>query len=193
MPKGADAVVIQENTEVSATSQVYDPAAGAAGAECPERAGSTSGAARRCCQRARGSTRATSALPRAANAGSSRVRAQARGGALRHRGRTGAAGQEAAARPDRLLQQPCARRHGRAFRGEVVNLGIVPDNLKATERAIARAARADILLTTGGASVGDHDYVQEALEEFRRQDRLLEDRHAAGQALHVWPQRAASM
>jgi molybdopterin molybdotransferase len=46
---------------------------------------------------------------------------------------------------------------------EVINLGIVPDTLKATARAIARAAGADILLTTGGASVGDHDYVQEAL------------------------------
>ena len=46
----------------------------------------------------------------------------------------------------------------------VVNLGIVPDNLKATERAIHKAAKADILITTGGASVGDHDYVQEALK-----------------------------
>lgn len=46
----------------------------------------------------------------------------------------------------------------------VVNFGIVPDSLKATERAIARAAKADILVTTGGASVGDHDYVQEALK-----------------------------
>lgn len=45
----------------------------------------------------------------------------------------------------------------------VINFGIVPDNLRATERAIARAAKADILVTTGGASVGDHDYVQEAL------------------------------
>ena len=46
----------------------------------------------------------------------------------------------------------------------VVNFGIVPDNLRATERAIAKAAKADILVTTGGASVGDHDYVQEALK-----------------------------
>ncbi|MEI8179507.1 gephyrin-like molybdotransferase Glp [Aestuariivirga sp.] len=45
----------------------------------------------------------------------------------------------------------------------VINFGIVPDNLRATERAIARASKADILVTTGGASVGDHDHVQEAL------------------------------
>jgi molybdopterin molybdotransferase len=47
---------------------------------------------------------------------------------------------------------------------EVVNLGIVKDTLKATERAIAKAAGANVLVTTGGASVGDHDYVQEALK-----------------------------
>jgi molybdopterin molybdotransferase len=46
----------------------------------------------------------------------------------------------------------------------VMNLGIVADNLKATERAIMKAGKADILVTTGGASVGDHDYVQEALK-----------------------------
>lgn len=50
------------------------------------------------------------------------------------------------------------------FGAEVTNFGIVADNLKATERAITRAAKADILITTGGASVGDHDYVQEALK-----------------------------
>ncbi|MCB1513120.1 MAG: molybdopterin molybdenumtransferase MoeA, partial [Hyphomicrobiaceae bacterium] len=48
------------------------------------------------------------------------------------------------------------------FGARVVNLGIVPDRLKATERVIARAAEADILMTSGGASVGDHDFVQEA-------------------------------
>jgi molybdopterin molybdotransferase len=49
------------------------------------------------------------------------------------------------------------------FGADAVHLGIVPDKLKATERAIARAEGADILVTTGGASVGDHDYIQEAL------------------------------
>ncbi len=49
------------------------------------------------------------------------------------------------------------------FGAEALHLGIVKDRLKATERAIARAKGADILVTTGGASVGDHDYVQEAL------------------------------
>jgi molybdopterin molybdotransferase len=52
----------------------------------------------------------------------------------------------------------------RHFGGEPLDLGIVPDKLKSTERTIARAAGADILVTTGGASVGDHDFVQQALK-----------------------------
>jgi molybdopterin molybdotransferase len=48
---------------------------------------------------------------------------------------------------------------------EVIDLGIVPDKIDATVTAIrkARQAQADILLTTGGASVGDHDLVQKGL------------------------------
>ena len=47
----------------------------------------------------------------------------------------------------------------------VTNLGIVPDRIDATVAAIraARAAQADIIVTTGGASVGDYDFVQKAL------------------------------
>ena len=50
------------------------------------------------------------------------------------------------------------------FGAAVRNFGIVPDRLKATERAIARAGEADIVVTTGGASVGDHDFIQQALK-----------------------------
>jgi molybdopterin molybdotransferase len=48
---------------------------------------------------------------------------------------------------------------------EVIDLGIVPDRVDATVAAIrkARAEHADILLTSGGASVGDHDLVQKGL------------------------------
>ncbi len=48
------------------------------------------------------------------------------------------------------------------FGADVVNLGIVRDNLKATVAAVRKGLGADVLLTTGGASVGDHDYVQAA-------------------------------
>jgi len=54
-----------------------------------------------------------------------------------------------------------ARREG----CEVVDLGIVPDRLPETVAAVRRArdVGADILVTSGGASVGDYDLVQEAL------------------------------
>jgi molybdopterin molybdotransferase len=48
---------------------------------------------------------------------------------------------------------------------EVINFGIIADSLKATQAAIKKAGFADILVTTGGASVGDHDYVQQALKK----------------------------
>jgi molybdopterin molybdotransferase len=50
------------------------------------------------------------------------------------------------------------------FGADVVNLGIVRDDLKATKTAIKKGLGSDVLLTTGGASVGDHDYVQEAFK-----------------------------
>lgn len=40
---------------------------------------------------------------------------------------------------------------------------IVPDDRDATFEALRRAARADVLLSTGGVSVGDYDFVGEAL------------------------------
>jgi molybdopterin molybdotransferase len=48
---------------------------------------------------------------------------------------------------------------------EVVDLGIAGDTFEALEAGIraAREARADVLVTLGGASVGDHDLVQTAL------------------------------
>jgi len=48
---------------------------------------------------------------------------------------------------------------------EVIDLGIVTDDLGALRAAVgrARSAGADLLITLGGASVGDHDLVQAAL------------------------------
>lgn len=46
---------------------------------------------------------------------------------------------------------------------EVVDLGILPDRLDVLRDAFA-GTDADILVTTGGASVGDHDLVRPALE-----------------------------
>ncbi len=47
---------------------------------------------------------------------------------------------------------------------EVVDLGVVPDRRDATERALREAAeRADLVITTGGASVGEEDHLRAAL------------------------------
>jgi molybdopterin molybdotransferase len=47
---------------------------------------------------------------------------------------------------------------------ETLDLGVAPDHLDATVAAVrrARAAGADVLVTTGGASVGDYDFVRQA-------------------------------
>jgi len=49
---------------------------------------------------------------------------------------------------------------------ETIDLGIAADTVAATTEGIRRArdAGADILITTGGASVGDHDLVKQSLE-----------------------------
>jgi molybdopterin molybdotransferase len=58
---------------------------------------------------------------------------------------------------------------------EAIDLGIAPDRLDATVAAVRRARTldVDVLVTTGGASVGDHDLVQKAFA-------------AEGMALSFW-------
>ena len=53
----------------------------------------------------------------------------------------------------------------RAFGAEPVNLGIARDTMEDLDRAINAATGFDMLVTTGGASVGDHDLVQKALTQ----------------------------
>ena len=49
---------------------------------------------------------------------------------------------------------------------EVIDLGIVPDTLEATLEVLKRAAAsADLVLTSGGVSVGEEDYVRIALQQ----------------------------
>ena len=64
-----------------------------------------------------------------------------------------------------------ARREG----ADATDFGVVPDRLDATIAAVRRArdAGADVLVTSGGASVGDYDFVQQAFA-------------AEGMALSFW-------
>ncbi len=49
---------------------------------------------------------------------------------------------------------------------EIIDLGIVPDTLEATTEVLKQAAEsADVVITSGGVSVGEEDYVRIALEQ----------------------------
>lgn len=53
--------------------------------------------------------------------------------------------------------------------GDIVRLGPVADDLDALDAALARAGDADVIVTSGGASVGDHDLIQPALARWGAQ------------------------
>lgn len=58
--------------------------------------------------------------------------------------------------------------HGllKALNCEVLDLGILPDRQDALAQALSEAAsRADVVISSGGVSVGDADYIKNALEE----------------------------
>jgi molybdopterin molybdotransferase len=61
----------------------------------------------------------------------------------------------------------------RAAGGEVVDLGIVPDDPAAYEARVKRAAGCDLLITSGGVSVGAYDFTKDVLK-------------ALGAELHLW-------
>jgi molybdopterin molybdotransferase len=56
------------------------------------------------------------------------------------------------------MAAPCA--------ASVVRLGPVPDQMEVFLDVLARCSDADVIVTSGGASVGDHDLVRPALEEW---------------------------
>ena len=65
---------------------------------------------------------------------------------------------------------------------ECTDLGIVPDRLQATRDALRQAAEGhDLILSSGGVSVGEEDHLKPAVHG-RRPARAVADRHQAGQA-----------
>lgn len=80
-------------------------------------------------------------------------------------------GDELASDPDRCQphQIPASNAAMLAAMARVVpchvrRIGPVPDHLSALTEAFAQAEDADVLVTSGGASVGDHDLIRPALE-----------------------------
>jgi molybdopterin molybdotransferase len=86
-----------------------------------------------------------------------RVGLLATGDELRWPGETPGAGQIVSSNTTALAAMV------RLWGGLPVDLGISPDRPDALERALAGAAGLDLLLTTGGASVGDYDVVRQVL------------------------------
>ncbi len=74
---------------------------------------------------------------------------------------------------------------------EVIDLGIARDKLEDIAAAVRRArdSGADVLLTSGGASVGDHDLVQRALKARRSRSFVLAGGAASGPADDARPAR----
>jgi molybdopterin molybdotransferase len=52
------------------------------------------------------------------------------------------------------------------YLGEVVQIGAVPDSLSLLADALGKAEDCHIVITSGGASVGDHDLIQQALKDW---------------------------
>src|SRR6201999_4426808 len=80
----------------------------------------------------------------------------------------------------------------RAEGAETVDLGVAADTMEATTSGIRRARDlgADILVTTGGASVGDHDLVKESLEAEKVQIAFWKIAMRPGKPMKHGPLRA---
>jgi molybdopterin molybdotransferase len=162
VPKGADAVVIQEDTERAGDSlsvrEAAKPGANIRRAGGDFRIGDTLLRAGRLLD--------ASAITLAAAGGNAGVGVRrapvvailATGDELVEPGRTPGPGQIVSSNPYGLTALV------RRFGGEPWLLGIAADTLEDLQTKLAAAADADILVTIGGASVGDRDLVKPALE-----------------------------
>jgi molybdopterin molybdotransferase len=164
IPKGADAIVIQENTAPSRDGKVTVNLGAAAGRYV--RPSALDFAAGEVLLKASHLISARD-LALAAAAGFShvlvrrrpRVAILATGDELARPGEELRAGQIIASNSYAVAAM------ARSAGAEAIDLGIARDDLAQTRAAIdkARELNAEILVTLGGASVGDHDLVQEAL------------------------------
>jgi molybdopterin molybdotransferase len=161
MPHGADTVVIQEHTERGDDTVVVGKPTGKGRNVRPQGLDFTAGAV--LLRRGRRLSDRDLALAAAMNHPTVRVHRRpkvavlATGDELVMPGVTPGPGQIVYSNGFATIA--LARREG----CETVDLGIAPDSLPETVAAIRRASGADILVTSGGASVGDHDLVQQAL------------------------------
>jgi len=163
MPEGADAIVVQE--DVRREGDRIDLTAAVPLGENLRHAGLDFRAGEALIQAGRRLSPRDVALAAAANHADLPVRKRARVAIL-------ATGDELVAPGGTLGPSQIVASNNFAMAGVVescggvaIDLGIAADTMSALEEAIrrAQAAQADVLVTLGGASVGDHDLVQKAL------------------------------
>jgi molybdopterin molybdotransferase len=162
VPEGADAIVIQENCRTEGDHVVV-----AEGSHAPGRhvrpsgndfkRGQTGIESGRCLTPSDIGLAAAMNWPWLKVTRRPRVAILSTGNELRHPGEELAPGQIVASNGLALTAFVSA------CGGEPINLGIARDDATELGVAIERAAGADLLLTSGGASVGDHDLVQGVL------------------------------
>jgi molybdopterin molybdotransferase len=164
LPEGADAIVIQENTEKDGDHvRVVDGGAAIRGKHI-RTAGNDFAQGQMGIAAGRRLTPSDIGLAAAMNwpwltvSRKPRVAIISTGNELVHPGESLAPGQIVASNGFALAAfvQQCG--------GEAINLGIARDEEAALGDLIDRAAGADLLLTSGGASVGEHDLVQGVLK-----------------------------
>ncbi|MBV8428514.1 MAG: molybdopterin molybdotransferase MoeA, partial [Hyphomicrobiales bacterium] len=164
VPSGADAIVIQENTQPSGDGKVTVSVAASVG-RFVRPAGLDFAAGE--VLMAKGHRISARDLALAAAAGISHlpVRCRPRVAILATGDELVRPGEEL--RPGQIVASNsyAVAAMARSAGADAVDLGIAHDNLSETRAAVekARKIQADILVTLGGASVGDHDLVQEAL------------------------------
>ena len=163
LPAGADTIVIQEDTE-RARRPGPCPRRRAARPLCPAARGSISPRARYCCEPAGGSRARDIGLAAAMNRPWLFVHRRPRVGDPVDRRRDRDARRPDRAAPDRQLEQPGARRLCRRLRR---GRGIGRQRPRRPRRRCAasppRRSGVDLLVTTGGVSVGEHDLVRDVL------------------------------
>ncbi|MBM3506299.1 MAG: molybdopterin molybdotransferase MoeA [Alphaproteobacteria bacterium] len=161
LPAGADTVVLQENTEASGASVVVKQASALGrhvrGAGLDFQAGQVLlRAGRRLRARDIG-------LAAAMNVPALQVRKRPRVAVLSTGSELVPAGGTPG--PNQIIDAngPALAAVLRSFGAEPVTLGIARDDVAVLQEAAAGARGADLLLTLGGASVGEHDLIQKAL------------------------------
>ena len=166
VPDGADAVLIQENTEVPEQGTVVAKAAVAPGRNIRP-AGFDFRAGDRLLDAGRVLAAREIAIAAAMGYGAVRVRRRPRIAIISTGDELVPPGSEPG--PDQIVASngPGIAAFASALGAEPHDLGIVPDDRAALVDAVDRAIAlpADILVTLGGASVGDHDLVAAALSD----------------------------